>query len=69
MYELNVFCQEFGDVQPGPQGALTTKYEKKKTMSDHPKMQSVEESNALRNWQLRMMERKKQQGYLSSKSS
>lgn len=45
---------------------LGTKYSKKRP-SKHPKMESVEESNALKNWQLCMAERRKQQGYLSSK--
>ena len=44
---------------------LTLKYEKPK-LSNFPKFQNVEESNALKNWQQKMMERKKQQGYLSS---
>lgn len=41
---------------------LGVKYEKKVR---HPVMESVDDSSALRNWQLKMMERKKQQGYLS----
>ena len=45
---------------------LTAKYEKKPRVSSHPKMQSVGQSNALDNWQAKMVERRKQQGYLSS---
>ena len=45
---------------------LTAKYEKRK-VSKHPDMQSVGESNALKNWHDKMQERKKQQGHLSSK--
>ena len=44
---------------------LSVKYEKKKK-KDYPQYESVEESNALKNWQRRMLERRKQQGYLSS---
>ena len=44
---------------------LTVKYEREKT-SDFPKYASVDESNALMNWQAKMRERRKQQGYLSS---
>jgi hypothetical protein len=46
---------------------LTLKYEKKKRRYDDDKWGRNNESNALRNWQLKMMERKKQQGYISSK--
>ncbi|XP_025083097.1 MYCBP-associated protein-like isoform X2 [Pomacea canaliculata] len=48
----------FSDEKP------TLKYEKK--LHHVKKQQSeVEESNALRNWQLKMLERKRQQGYIS----
>ncbi|XP_023932821.1 MYCBP-associated protein-like isoform X2 [Lingula anatina] len=43
----------------------TVKYEKKKKASSHPRYQSVDETNALVNWQKKMLERKKQQGYIS----
>ena len=48
---------------------VTTKYEKKKSTVQHPIQMSVDETNALKNWQQRMHERKRQQGYISSKHS
>lgn len=53
--------------RPQSQGQLTVKYEKK--TPNHPKMASVEESNALKNWQFRMRERRQQQNHLCSKLS
>ena len=47
-------------------GGLTVKYEKQ-PVSKYPKFESVNESNALMNWEKRMMERRKQQDHLSSK--
>ena len=52
------------DIQPS---TPTLKYEKKKRRYDDDQWGRSNESNALRNWQLKMMERKKQQGYISSK--
>ena len=48
---------------------LSVKYEKRPGTGRHPMMQSVEESNALKNWQNRMRERRKQQDYLASKET
>ncbi|KAK2157198.1 hypothetical protein LSH36_196g08021 [Paralvinella palmiformis] len=45
-------------------GGLTVKYEKQ-PVSKYPKFESVNESNALMNWEKRMMERRKQQDHLS----
>lgn len=46
----------------GGEGELTVKYEKKrKRLADI----TTEENRALRNWQLKMVERKRQQGYIS----
>lgn len=50
------------DMQPM---APTLKYEKKKHRRDDDQWGRSNESNALRNWQLKMLERKKQQGYIS----
>ena len=46
--------------------APTVKYEKRRRQQ-HEDTSHTDESKALRNWQLRMMERKKQQGHISSK--
>lgn len=46
----------------------TVKYEKTKKAPKHPQYSSVDETNALMNWQKKMFERKKQQGYISSKN-
>lgn len=43
----------------------TLKYEKKKRSYEEDQFGRSNESNALRNWQLKMLERKKQQGYIS----
>ena len=59
-----LFLQELAGDRPQSQGQLTVKYEKK--TPNHPKMQSVEESNALKNWQMHMRERRRQQDHLSS---
>lgn len=48
-----------------PTSQLTVKYEKEKSSASFPKYASVDESNALLNWQKRMRERRQQQGYLS----
>ena len=62
-----IFLQEMAQIQMADMDRpLTAKYEKKSRVSSHPKMQSVTQSNALDNWQAKMLERKKQQGYLSS---
>ncbi|XP_045166517.2 MYCBP-associated protein-like isoform X4 [Mercenaria mercenaria] len=50
------------DMQPT---VPTLKYEKKKRRHDDDQWGHSNESNALRNWQLKMLERKKQQGYIS----
>ncbi|ELU14603.1 hypothetical protein CAPTEDRAFT_226990 [Capitella teleta] len=71
------FAEENGDLPrelttPLPEeeeqkGSLTLKYEKnsKKRAPNFPKFESSNESNALKNWNVKMVERKKQQGYLS----
>ena len=46
----------------------SVRYEKKRRRQQHEDTSRNNESNALKNWQSRMMERKKQQGYISSKS-
>ena len=62
---MSLFLQELTEARPDSQQArLSVKYEKKE--KEYPKFQSVHESNALKNWQEKMMERKKQQGYLAS---
>ncbi|XP_046580766.1 MYCBP-associated protein-like isoform X2 [Haliotis rubra] len=50
------------DTQPS---APTLKYERKKKMVKDNIHSQADENNALRNWHLRMMQRKKQQGYIS----
>ena len=45
----------------------TLKYEKKKRVRTTPT--HANENRALHNWQMKMIERKKQQGYISSKFS
>ena len=47
----------------------SVRFEKKRRRQQHEETSHTDESKALRNWQLRMMERKKQQGYISSKTS
>ena len=43
------------------------KFEKKtKDVYPKPREANMDESNALKNWQMKMMERKRQQGYISS---
>ena len=44
----------------------TVKYQKKRRQQ-HEDTARTDESKALKNWQMRMLERKKQQGYISSK--
>lgn len=44
---------------------LTVKFEKKSKKRGYPRFESADESNALRNWEEKMHERKRQQGYLS----
>lgn len=44
----------------------TLKYEKKKRGVGTQQDARNTESNALRNWQMKMLERKRQQGYISS---
>ena len=39
----------------------------KRPRQQHEGTARTDESKALKNWQMRMMERKKQQGYISSK--
>ena len=46
----------------------TLKYEKKRRRPDSDQWGRGVENNALRNWQAKMMERKRQQGYISSKA-
>ncbi|XP_046350342.2 MYCBP-associated protein-like isoform X3 [Haliotis rufescens] len=50
------------DTQPP---APTLKYEKKRKMMKDNIRAQADENNALKNWQLRMIERKRQQGYIS----
>ncbi|XP_076438931.1 MYCBP-associated protein-like isoform X3 [Babylonia areolata] len=45
--------------------SLTVKYEKKRKRSTEEGEKKSDESNALRNWQQKMIERKRQQGYIS----
>lgn len=44
---------------------LTVKFEKKTKKRGYPRFESADESNALKNWEEKMLERKRQQGYLS----
>lgn len=60
--DLPAPCDE--DKQPA---APTLKYEKKKRT--RPAGKHADESKALHNWQMKMIERKRQQGYISSRFS
>jgi len=44
----------------------TLKYEKKKRRHDYQQCGRNIESNALKNWEMKMLERKRQQGHISS---
>lgn len=46
----------------------TLKYEKHKGAQEEYLRSKMEENNALKNWQLKMIERKRQQGYISSET-
>ncbi|XP_074657573.1 MYCBP-associated protein-like isoform X3 [Tubulanus polymorphus] len=53
--------------QASSESQLTVKYEKKKKVQLRaaPPMLNMNESNALKNWRAKMLERKRQQGYIS----
>jgi serine/threonine-protein kinase RIO1 len=60
------FCLQEATLQTSRSaGCLTVVREKKKASKVYPQFQSVNESNALKNWQANMAERRRQQNYLS----
>lgn len=49
-----------------PADQLPVKYDKPPPRIPHPRMESTDMTNALKNWTQKMRDRKRQQGYLSS---
>jgi len=63
---LDCYCLQQEAVQTSRSaGCLTPINDKKAGRQCYPQFQSVEESNALRNWKANMAVRKRQQNYLS----
>jgi hypothetical protein len=61
-----IFCLQEAPLQTSRSaGCLTVVRDEKKARKIYPQYQSVNESNALKNWKANMAERRRQQNYLS----